>query len=63
MSLATIDTYRPTTRPVAAPAPAPEPAPAPQTDKELIAILVKQVDDLSATVKQLAEAANRVKHG
>ncbi|MGE3784902.1 MAG: M4 family metallopeptidase, partial [Alphaproteobacteria bacterium] len=37
---------------------APPPAPG---DKELITLLVKQVDDLSATVKQLAEELNRIK--
>ena len=39
---------------------APPPAPAP-SDKELITLLVKQVDDLSATVKRLAEELNRIK--
>jgi Zn-dependent metalloprotease len=47
----------------APPPPAPSPAPAPQDDKGLIALLVKQVDDLSATVKQLAEELNRIKAG
>jgi Zn-dependent metalloprotease len=37
------------------------PAPAPPTDKDLFALLVKQVDDLSATVKQLAEELNRIR--
>ncbi len=37
------------------------PAPVPPSDKDLVALLVKQVDDLSATVKQLAEELNRIK--
>jgi Zn-dependent metalloprotease len=37
------------------------PAPVPPSDKDLITLLVKQVEDLSATVKQLAEELNRIK--